>query len=648
MRKVNRYAAWCLALSSVALAGANADAESRWPNEVQRQFASLAIQDGGRIKPLETYASVELLQLNGRRLLKNANGESLSPMEWFLDCLFFPEDARQYKSFLVENPDVMAMLSLKSEKDRDRFSYNDIAPSLMTLFQLASQYAGVPDQQRTTAQAQLLNLAHNLSDFEALTGFLHFAKHPVSIADSALLKEVFAGKTEVRLSDIVSQMPAVQEAFRKANTGGGTGPNELRAFLASVDATLAHADKLSIIPPADSSERQWLSPATFAEAAFSQEKPDAGHLRVLAALETLAASKPDGPEFATAARDLHEAAVSLASARGEYRTVPLELVYYRADLFWYSLYLYVLSFVLMAISWLAPRSRALNALTVPAVLLPTCLLVCGVTLRCIIRSRPPVTTLYETILFITAVAVIVALFLEYADRRRVALSLASLLGMLGVFLANKYEVVERGDTMPSMIAVLDTNFWLSTHVTTVTMGYAAGLLASAIAHVYVVSALLGLKRNDPDYYRALTRMTYGVMCFGLLFATVGTVLGGIWANNSWGRFWGWDPKENGALMIVLWLLIILHARIAGYIRDHGIALGAICCGIIVAFSWFGVNLLGVGLHSYGFTSGIATALKLFYGIESAMLLLAAAVAVWRPNPSETSPASPREPVQDAA
>src|SRR5690606_39182780 len=138
-------------------------------------------------------------------------------------------------------------------------------------------------------------------------------------------------------------------------------------------------------------------------------------------------------------------------------------------------------------------------------------------------------------------------------------------GALGVFLANKYEVIEGTDTMPSMIAVLDTNFWLSTHVTTVTMGYAAGLLAAAIAHVYILAYALGLKRQDPAFYRSLAKMTYGVLCFGLLFATVGTVLGGIWANYSWGRFWGWDPKENGALMIVLWLLIVLHARLAGYI-----------------------------------------------------------------------------------
>ena len=103
-------------------------------------------------------------------------------------------------------------------------------------------------------------------------------------------------------------------------------------------------------------------------------------------------------------------------------------------------------------------------------------------------------------------------------------------------------------------------------------------------------------------------MTYGVLCFALLFSVVGTILGGIWANESWGRFWGWDPKENGALLICLSQLAILHARMGGFLKPFGVAMAAIVAGCVVAFSWWGVNLLGVGLHSYGFTGGILTAL----------------------------------------
>ncbi|MEM7516780.1 MAG: cytochrome c biogenesis protein CcsA, partial [Planctomycetota bacterium] len=154
-----------------------------------------------------------------------------------------------------------------------------------------------------------------------------------------------------------------------------------------------------------------------------------------------------------------------------------------------------------------------------------------------------------------------------------------------------------------------------------TLGYSAGLLASALAHVWLVGQLFGIRREDDAGYRAIARMVYGTLCFSLIFAVVGTVLGGVWANESWGRFWGWDPKENGALMIVLAQLAILHARLGGHIRAFGLCAATLAQGVVVAFSWWGVNLLGVGLHSYGFTSGVGKALTIFYAIEGALLLL---------------------------
>jgi len=147
------------------------------------------------------------------------------------------------------------------------------------------------------------------------------------------------------------------------------------------------------------------------------------------------------------------------------------------------------------------------------------------------------------------------------------------------------------------------------------MGYGACVLASALAHVYLLGREIGFKRGEPEFYRSIARMTYGTLCFALLFSLVGTITGGIWANESWGRFWGWDPKENGALMIVLWLLIALHARLGGFIRDLGIASTAIISGIIMAFAWWGVNQLNVGLHSYGFTSGVVVRLIVFCSLE---------------------------------
>ncbi|MCX5768955.1 MAG: cytochrome c biogenesis protein CcsA, partial [Candidatus Hydrogenedentes bacterium] len=351
---------------------------------------------------------------------------------------------------------------------------------------------------------------------------------------------------------------------------------------------------------------------------------------IIAHLEALADARDNRGAFLERARQFHQTVTAMAAARGEYGKIPLEVVFYRAQFFYYALVLYILAFLLIAVQWLRPpKSGAglLRAANLGLVALPTVLLIAGIVMRSIIRGRPPVTTLYETILFCTAVAAAVSLFIEFMNRQRIALAVGALLGVAGMFLANKYEVSEGADTMPSMVAVLDTNFWLATHVTTIAIGYGAGLLASAMAHVYVFGRLVGrigrIGRIGPiereERQRGLARTVYGVLCFSLLFSVLGTVLGGIWANESWGRFWGWDPKENGALMIVLWQLAILHARRGGLIGDLGVNLGVIAGGLVIAFSWFGVNLLGVGLHSYGFTSGTFAALAAFYAIEAVVI-----------------------------
>ena len=128
-------------------------------------------------------------------------------------------------------------------------------------------------------------------------------------------------------------------------------------------------------------------------------------------------------------------------------------------------------------------------------------------------------------------------------------------------------------------------------------------------------------RLHAEVDRAFGRMIYGTLCFALLLSFLGTVLGGLWADDSWGRFWGWDPKENGALMIVLWNALILHARWGGMVKTRGIAVLSMFGSIITAWSWFGVNQLGVGLHSYGFTESVAFWLVVFAVSQLAVMAI---------------------------
>ena len=289
-----------------------------------------------------------------------------------------------------------------------------------------------------------------------------------------------------------------------------------------------------------------------------------------------------------------------------------------------SRWLYLLAIVLSFISFLAWRS-GLNQF-VSWLLLGTLILhTFAIGARIWLTGRPPVVNLYSSAIFIGWGCVVAGLALEVLFRMGIGNLAAALSGALTLMVAYGLDT---GDTMHVLQAVLDTQFWLSTHVVTVTLGYGATLLAGLLGTCALVHRMW-VGRIRPAQQDAKTaagvqdrlyRMTYGVVCFALFFSFIGTVLGGLWADDSWGRFWGWDPKENGALMIVLWNAAVLHARWDRWIGQRGFALFAIGGNIITAWSWFGTNQLGIGLHSYGFTSGV---LMLLGGYVLSQLLLIA-------------------------
>ena len=240
----------------------------------------------------------------------------------------------------------------------------------------------------------------------------------------------------------------------------------------------------------------------------------------------------------------------------------------------------------------------------------------GLIARMWLEGRPPVTNLYSSAIFIGWGAVGLGLILESFWKNAIGLAVATVIGFSTQIVAHNLAL--GGDTMVMLQAVLDTNFWLATHVVIVTLGYSSTYVAGFLAILYVVLGFF-TKVMTADMGKSLSRMVYGILCFATLFSFVGTVLGGIWADQSWGRFWGWDPKENGALIIVLWNALILHARWGGMVRERGIMNLAIFGNIVTSWSWFGTNLLGVGLHSYGFMSGAFTALMVFVASQCVLI-----------------------------
>jgi ABC-type transport system involved in cytochrome c biogenesis permease subunit len=242
--------------------------------------------------------------------------------------------------------------------------------------------------------------------------------------------------------------------------------------------------------------------------------------------------------------------------------------------------------------------------------------------------------------------VLLGLLLDAIYRNGVGSVVGAITGSLSLIVAHYLAL--SGDTLEMMQAVLDTNFWLATHVTCITLGYTATFVAGALGIGYVLlgPARLLTRQIPKELPQTLTRMTYGVICFAMLLSFTGTVLGGIWADQSWGRFWGWDPKENGALLIVIWNALILHARWGGMVKGPGIAVLAILGNIVTAWSWFGVNMLGVGLHSYGFMGGAVMWLLIFMGSQLCIAVVGLLPAgVWN---EATLPGKGGEPPAPAA
>jgi ABC-type transport system involved in cytochrome c biogenesis permease subunit len=287
----------------------------------------------------------------------------------------------------------------------------------------------------------------------------------------------------------------------------------------------------------------------------------------------------------------------------------VEFRFNQVEPFYLAMVLYVAVFLLAIFSWLVwPRTLGKTAalLTVLAFTVHTA----GLLVRMYLQGRPPVTNLYSSALFVGWAAVLLCLIFERFYKNGIGSMCASVIGFSTLLIAHNLQL--DGDTMEMLRAVLDTNFWLATHVIMVTMGYSAQFLAGLLGIIYIFRGVF-TSSFDPGIQKTLSRMMYGVICFGALFSLVGTILGGIWADQSWGRFWGWDPKENGALLIVLWNAIVLHARWGGFAKGRGIATMCVFGNIVTSLSWFGTNMLGVGLHSYGFMDRA-------FGVLSAFIL----------------------------
>ncbi|MEM6437689.1 MAG: cytochrome c biogenesis protein CcsA [Cyanobacteria bacterium P01_D01_bin.115] len=225
----------------------------------------------------------------------------------------------------------------------------------------------------------------------------------------------------------------------------------------------------------------------------------------------------------------------------------------------------------------------------------------GFWLRMQIADRPPVTNMYESVVWVGFGIAAIAFLLELLSRKRYYVLAAAPLAVVCLVLADSLPAVLDPSIAP-LVPVLRDNFWLSIHVPTITLSYASFALALGIGHVALFNYLLTPQASQR--LKLLSQLNYRVLQVGVLLLTTGIILGGIWAHFSWGRFWGWDPKETWALIALLCYLAPLHGRLVGWIGDFGVHIASIVSFNAVLMAWYGVNfVLGTGLHSYGFGSG---------------------------------------------
>ena len=571
-------------------------------------FGRLPVLNGGRLKPVDTVARASLLMLRGKQTVE-AEGRRQEASEWLLDVLARPDRADAAKVFVIEDPDILGLMGRQLSKDK-YFSYQDLSPYLDEIGRQSEQAEKLESQSRSRFQSAVVNLKDRLVLYQRLKSSVE----PEGTTDFP--RELSA--YEESLGPGIKAI-AAHQGSKKFDRGA---LQTLDAFFEKYRFLSEAAEFFPVPPRRGEKAEDWTSTGASLLEELRGEGPSPA-VRAWAAMMRDYASGPAGAfdaDVAAALRAVEDGQPGTA-ARARF-----EALFNRVQPFYTGMILYVVVFLLAVCSWLGwarPLGRSAYAVLLVAFAVHTA----GLLTRMFLEGRPPVTNLYSSALFVGWTAVLVGVIVERLSRKGLGSAVAAAMGFSTLLIA--HHLTGSGDTMEMMRAVLDSNYWLGTHVVTITMGYGGTFLAGALAHVYILRGLL-TPSLDRDTARSLTRMTYGVVCFSLFFSFVGTILGGIWADQSWGRFWGWDPKENGALLIVLWNAIILHARWGGFIRERGLMVLAVFGNIVTSLSWFGVNMLGIGLHSYGFMDKAFEVLVAFVIVELGVIALGSLpLADWR-------------------
>jgi cytochrome c-type biogenesis protein CcsB len=536
-----------------------------------KQFGLLAIQDGGRRKPLDTFARETLIKITGRSSYSDRAGKHWQPEDFVLSALLETHDWKNEPMVLISIGRLVEQLGF--DKAQRRFSF--------------VQLNGSAELQRITNEARALKRAEKPLDRQQ--------QEALSVSDRlALLAHIMDGS----------------------------------AFL--------------IVPAPKSETDPWLVPDPGGVAEYySQSQFETAFSQLQAMVN--AYGKGYLLQFSRAANQLRQNLRALSPTIYPTESkLRLEYFYNHFEGFYRAIWLYGLAFVVLLISQIRKRGRTLRTVGIALAISALAFHATGIVLRCLIAGRPPVTNMYESIIWVSFAASFFGMIFFARYRTPIYLLASVPVTFVALLLVHQMPIAMPSSIDP-LVPVLRDNFWLTVHVLTITLSYAAFALAMGFGHI-----LLFRYARNPGGASADASMhfwLYRVLQLGVLLLAAGTILGGVWANYSWGRFWGWDPKETWALIALLCYITTLHGRLAGWWTEFGLVVASVVCFLAVLMAWYGVNfVLGKGLHSYGFGIGGETYVATFVIAD----LLFVAFAIWRYRSSKRVSAEAHAEVEQAA
>ena len=628
LRFLRGRAAKAAAMLALAFVTATADAADAGWNS--REFGAIPVQSGGRVIPIETLATGSLLQMRSRTSISlsklervafgqrpstwtteqraeiakelpalsaelqamlekrpvRLTGGAISSVDWLIEVCFRAPIARHLPTFRVEHPNVLKRVGGDPEKSL-YVSWDGILKNSAELSKAAEQARKRAQADRDSEDRGLLTLESAARQYATLSMTFIPGDLPLDVTPRR---------------EYGAWISALNRALAEMNasaTGKAFDPELQKTVKTFVERyqDFEREGVIGLMPPKDeTSLARWDNLGASLLGIIKDQKAHRAGLAEDGIITRYA-------DFSMAWREGKDdecarlSSAIAASLKGPWTPkAESEAAFGRLQPFYWLLIAYAVTVLMVFASWLT-SSENLRAWAYR--LLVACFVLHTLALgyRMWLHGRPPVTNLYSSGIFVAWGAVGLGIMLERVWKNGIGAAATGITGFVSLIVAHNLGLSGE-DNLESVRAVLDSNFWLATHVTIVTLGYSATFVAGLLGALHL--ALRAFKK-DYDWGDSVARAAYGILAFAVLASFIGTMLGGIWADQSWGRFWGWDPKENGAILIVIWCAICLHARWGGLVRREGLMQLLVFGNIVTAWSWFGTNLLGVGLHSYGFT-----------------------------------------------